>query len=225
MLALWRTTIGKKTVMAVTGLVLAGFVLSHMAGNLKLYFGREKYNAYAEFLREMGAPLLPHSVALWGMRLVLLGALALHLVAAVDLARSSVAGRPTKYTFKRNAAQGYAAFAMRATGVVVLLFAIFHLLHLTWGKVGLGGHAFDPKDVYQNVVNGFSQPLVAGFYIVSQLVLGVHLNHGIWSLFQTLGIHRRASERCFRRAALGFTVLVCGGNISFPIAVLTGWVK
>ncbi len=225
MLALWRTSIGKKMVMAITGTILAGFVLVHMLGNLKLYQGQAKMNDYGEFLREVGTPLFPRTGLLWIARGVLLAAVTLHLVAAAQLTRMSFSARPTAYRHKESIAQGYAARTMRWSGLIIGLFAIYHLLHFTFGAVGYGGAGFVAGDVYGNVVKGFSLWYVSAFYIAAMAALGFHLRHGVWSLFQTLGINTRAADRCLRCFASIYAGVVVTGNISFPIAVLIGLVK
>jgi len=225
LLALWRTSIGKKMVMAITGAILAGFVLVHMLGNLKLYQGRDKMNAYGEFLREVGMPLFPRTGLLWIARGILLGAATLHIVAAAQLTMRSLSARPDAYSLKGSIAQGYAARTMRWSGPIIGLFAIYHVLHFTFGKVGFGGVEFVEGDVYGNVVKGFSLWYVSALYIAAMAALGFHLRHGVWSLFQTLGINSRQSDRRLRRLASVFAGVVVAGNISFPIAVLIGLIR
>lgn len=222
--ALWSTSIGKKAVMAVTGVILVGFVIVHMIGNLKIYTGEEHFNAYAMFLRDMGAPLLLHEQALWMFRIVLLASVALHMWAALRLTQQSWAARPVAYGEKQPVAVTYAARTMRWGGVIVALFVLYHLLHFTGGVVGYGPGQFKPLSVYRNVVVGFSVWYVALFYVVAQLALALHLYHGVWSLFQTLGMNARANG-CYRGLATLVAVVVAVGNISIPVAVLAGIVR
>jgi succinate dehydrogenase / fumarate reductase cytochrome b subunit len=218
---IWKTAVGKKAVMAVSGIVLFGFVLVHMLGNLKLYQGREAMNEYARFLREIGVPELPESGVLWIARSVLLIAVAAHIWAAWQVTRQSRAARPVSYQRRSVVQATYASRTMRWGGVILLLFVVYHLLHLTFGTVH---PAFVEGDVYSNVVRGFQVWWVAAFYIVAQAALGFHLYHGLWSLFQSLGWNHPRFNRWRRRFAQVFAAIVTLGNLSFPLAVLSGWV-
>ncbi len=209
--------------MAVSGLVLFGFVLGHMAGNLKLYQGPEKLNAYAEWLREIGAPALPHGGLLWIARAVLLAAVAVHMVSAWQVTRMSRAARPRGYADDRRVQATYASRTMRWGGVLIALFVVYHLFHFTWGPAWAHPD-FVPGDVYHNVVAGFSVLPVSVFYIVAQAALALHLYHGLWSLFQSLGWNHPRIKPWRRPFAKAFAALIFVGNVSFPIAVLTGWV-
>lgn len=209
--------------MAVSGLVLFGFVLGHMAGNLKLYQGPEKLNAYAEWLREIGAPALPHGGLLWIARAVLLAAVAVHMVSAWQVTRMSRAARPRGYADDRRVQATYASRTMRWGGVLIALFVVYHLFHFTWGPAWAHPD-FVPGDVYHNVVAGFSVLPVSLFYIVAQAALALHLYHGLWSLFQSLGWNHPRIKPWRRPFAKAFAALIFVGNVSFPIAVLTGWV-
>lgn len=221
-LSLYRSEIGKKALMAVSGIVLFGFVLAHMLGNLKLYQGPEKLNAYAVWLREVGSPLLPAGGLLWIFRVVLLGAVGLHILAAVQLERSKHRARPIDYKERKVVEAGYAARTMRWGGVIVLLFVLYHLAHFTWGW-RWAHQTFVVGDVYHNVVEGFRIWWVSGVYLVAQVALGFHLYHGLWSLFQSLGVDGFDTGR--RRIALVFAWVVTLGNASFPLSVLTGIVR
>src|SRR6478672_3059891 len=179
--ALWSTMIGKKVVMAVTGAVLVAFVVGHMLGNLKIFLGPEAIDSYAVFLRTMGEPLLPYGGALWIVRIVLLTSVALQLT------RLSWAARPEHYEMKQSIATTYAARTTRWSGVILIAFIVFHLLHLTAGRVGFRPGEFQHLSVYHNVVAGFSVWYVALFYVVAMACLCLHLDHGIWSALQTLG--------------------------------------
>jgi len=224
-LTLWSSSIGKKIVMALTGVVLVGFVIAHMLGNLKIYKGEEAFNAYALWLREMGSPLLGHEQALWIFRLVLLGAVALHMLAAWQLTRMSWAARPTRYQQKQALEATYASRTMRWGGVILALFVIYHLLHFTLGMVGYQPGQFRPSSVYHNVVVGFSVWYVSAFYIVAQIFLGLHLYHGVWSMIQTLGMVSARVDAVYRAAGAVIALALVGGNISVPVAVLLGLVK
>ncbi|MGD2116063.1 MAG: succinate dehydrogenase cytochrome b subunit [Acidobacteriota bacterium] len=218
----WRSNLGKKAVMAVSGIILFGFVLGHMLGNLKLYLGPEALNHYAEWLREMGSPLFPHESALWLFRLLLLAAVAGHMWSAWRVTRDSWKARPSKYERDERVQLDYAARTMRWGGVIIALFVVFHILHLTTGDV----HAdFEPGAVYHNVVAGFSVWWVSAIYILANLFLGLHLYHGLWSMFQSLGWNHPTYNAWRRNFAVTFAVVVTVGNVSFPVAVLTGLVS
>lgn len=223
-LRIYRTAVGKKTVMAVSGILLFGFVLAHMLGNLKLYLGAEELNHYAEWLRQVGSPLFPHGSLLWLARLLLLAAVAVHITAATQLTLLSWKARPEDYEQRRPIEATYASRTMRWGGVIIALFVLYHLAHLTWGAEW-AHQDFIPGDVYHNVVAGFSVWWVSAFYIVAQMALCLHLYHGVWSLFQTLGWHVSGNPHDWRRRfALVFALIIFVGNISFPLAVLVGLV-
>ena len=222
-LALYRSAVGKKAIMAVTGVALFGFVLVHMLGNLKLYQGPEKLNAYAEWLREVGSPALPHEGVLWIARIVLLGAVALHIASATQLTLMNLKARPLDYKGRSTIQATYASRTMRWGGVIIALFVIYHLAHFTWGSVHPD---FIVGDVYHNVVAGFRVWWVSALYIVAQIALGFHLSHGLWSMFQSMGWSNPRTQRDWRRTfAVVFAVVVAIGNISFPLAVLAGIVS
>ena len=217
---LYRSALGKKYVMAITGVVFMGYVLAHMLGNLKLYQSAEDFNQYAEFLRRLLYPIVPESGTLWLLRLVLIGALIGHVVAAAQLTAMNKKARPDSYRSKRDfVAADFAARTMRWTGIIVLLFIAYHLADLTFGWVN---PAAEGATVYEKVVASFSNPAIAAFYIVANLALGVHLYHGGWSLFQSMGWNNRRFNHWRRAFAIGFAVLVVGGNLSFPLAVQVG---
>lgn len=207
--------------MAASGVVLMGYVLVHMIGNLKLYLGSESLNHYSEWLRDVGEPVLPHSVLLWIVRVLLLLALFAHLDAAARLVIAQRRARPTPYAAPRKyIAADFASRTMRWTGPIVLLFVIFHLLDLTWGTTNPD---FVQGDPYDNIIASFERVPVAIAYVIANLALAFHLYHGAWSLFQSLGLGRTrdrfVSTRYF---AIAFATIVALGNISFPIAVVTG---
>ncbi len=221
-LTLYESTIGKKVVMAVTGLILFGFVIIHMLGNLKMFAGRDYINAYGVFLREVGAPILGHEQVLWITRIVLLASVGLHIWAAYQLTRLDLASRPIQYAVRKNQEYGYAARTLRWGGVIIALFIVYHLLHFTTGTVH---PRFVEGDVYNNVIIGFQNPLVSVFYIVAQLALALHLYHGAWSMFQTLGLNNSNIKRIWRGFATASSTLLALGNISIPLAVMLGLLR
>ena len=221
-LTLYQTSIGKKIVMAVTGLILFAYVFFHMLGNLKIYFGREDINAYGEFLRVVGYPLVPHEYALWAARLVLLAAVVLHVVSAFQVSRMDLAARPSNYGARKFVASTLASRTMRWGGVAIALFIVYHLLHLTTGTLH---NSFRSGDVYNNLVTGFQNPLASGIYIVATLALGLHLYHGVWSMGQTLGLRTRQNDAIWRGFASFMAALIVIGNISIPLAVLFRFVR
>ena len=218
-LTAYRSTIGRKAVMAVTGLLLFGFVVAHMVGNLKIFTGEKHYNEYAEGLRAFGTPILADEQFLWVMRAGLLTAVLAHIGAAISLARTSRSARPVGYVMRKPTTSSYASRTMRWGGAIIALFVVYHLLHLTTGQAH---PEFRRGDVYTNVIIGFQAWYVSAFYILANVALGLHLFHGVWSMFQTLG---RGSGR-FSRQLRAFSVLaavaITLGNISIPLAVLTG---
>src|ERR1700757_2327199 len=221
--ALWHTPIGKKVVMAVTGVVLVGFVIAHMLGNLKIFSGPNEINAYSRFLREVGSPELSYGQLLWIVRTVLLICVALHITAAVQLSRMSWAARPVEYDVKRNVETTFAARMMRWGGVLVVAFIIFHLLHLTLGAVGFLPGQFTHLAVYQNVTAAFKVWPVALFYIVAMGALCLHLDHGIWSMLQTLGWNTAHNEKKLKIASRAIAIVVFLGFSSVPVSVWAGW--
>jgi len=226
LLDLYQTAVGKKWVMAITGVVLMGFVLVHMLGNLKMYYGPADLDSYAEWLKTIGYPLLPKAGAMWIFRVVLLAAFALHIHSAYSLTRMNQRARPTNYSRRDYIAANVASRTMRWTGTIVALFVLFHLADLTWGWANPD---FVYGEVYNNVVASLSNPVVAAFYIVANLALGMHLYHGIWSLFQTVGsMNPRFNPRnnpIRRGVAAAFVIVVIGANITFPLAVQFGIVS
>lgn len=233
-MTLTRSTVGKKVIMAVTGLILVGFVVFHMYGNTKMYQGPEVFNEYAAGLREIGHPVFGHEHLLWIARLVLLGSVVLHIWAATSLTimsrkttAANAVGGVRRYGEKKLQTTSYAAYTMRFGGLLIFLFIIYHLLHLTFGAVGYApGQYMHPEggeyQVYNNVVVGFQNPLVSGFYIVTMVFLGLHLYHGVWSMFQTLGLNNQKYTGLLRGLAILVAVAVFIGNISFPVAVMLG---
>ena len=227
-LDLYATAVGKKYVMAITGIIGIGFVIAHMIGNLKLYLGvvtegdELVYDAdvYGEFLRELLVPIFPRTVALWLLRIVLVVALVLHVPAAYGLTVLNRHARAVKYQSRRDyQVANFASRTMRWTGIIVLLFLAWHLADLTWGWLNPD---FVRGAVYWNVDQSLSRAPVAAIYIVANLALGVHLFHGTWSLFQSMGWNNPRFNRWRRGLAVGVATVIVVGNVSFPVAALTG---
>jgi succinate dehydrogenase / fumarate reductase cytochrome b subunit len=217
----YRSAVGKKWVMAVTGILLMGYVFFHMLGNLKVYLGAEDLNHYGEWLRDLLVPFFPRTVTLWLLRIGLTAAFVFHIHAAYGLTRINRQARAAGgYISKRDyQAANAASRSMRYTGVIVLLFLIFHLADLTWGTVNPD---FVRGDVYRNLVASFERPAISAIYIVANLALGLHLFHGGWSMFQSLGVNNPKWNSWRRGFAVGFAAIVTVGNLTFPIAALTG---
>ena len=224
----YSTAVGKKYVMAITGIIGILFVVGHMVGNLKMYLGvisegdERVYDIdiYGEFLRELLVPILPHGVFLWILRLGLIAALALHLHAAYTLTILNRHARPVKYQSARDyQVANFASRTMRWTGIIVLLFIAWHLADLTWGWTNPD---FVKGAVYRNLDASLSRLPVAALYIVANIALGIHLFHGTWSLFQSMGWSSPRFNNWRRYLATGVATVVVVGNVSFPIAVLAG---
>ncbi|NNJ10693.1 succinate dehydrogenase cytochrome b subunit [Chloroflexales bacterium ZM16-3] len=232
-LTLYRSSIGKKVIMAVTGVVLVGFLIVHMYGNTKMFYGPQVFNDYAAGLRDLGHPIFGHEHLLWVMRVLLLASVVGHIWSATVLTmqsqKSAYARGVTKVKRyeKKQRRTGYAAYTMRFGGVVIFLFIIFHLLNFTFGVAGYSageyiGEQGGVYNAYNNVVRGFSHPLVSGFYILAMLALGLHLFHGVWSAFQTLGLNNEKYTGTWRAVAMLVTAIIILPNIFFPIAVMSG---
>ncbi len=222
-LAFYRSAIGKKWVMAVTGLMLIGFTFFHTLGNLKMYLGAEDFNHYGEFLRELLVPILPRTVTLWLMRVGLITAFAFHIHASYALTRMNRRASGGGYVQARDwQVATVASRTMRWTGVIIGLFLLFHLADLTWGAANPD---FVRGDVYRNLVASFSRPAVTVIYVVANLALAVHLFHGTWSMFQSLGLNNPRWNAWRKTFAVGFATLIGVVNLSFPIAVAIGVVE
>jgi succinate dehydrogenase / fumarate reductase cytochrome b subunit len=220
LLELYGSALGKKYAMAISGIVLMAYVLLHMIGNLKLYFGPGAMQEYADWLRIFGAPAAPETSMLWVVRVVLVVAFVAHIHAAYALTVMNRRARPQRYQSKRDwIAADFAARTMRWTGVIVLLFILYHLADFTFGWVTPG---FEHGDVYGNFIASFSRLGVTIFYLVANLALAVHLYHGAWSLFQSMGWNNRRFNHWRRGFAIGFVAIVTAGNLSFPLAVQFG---
>ena len=211
----YRTTIGKKVVMAVTGLILFGFLIGHMAGNLQFFLGREALNSYAEHLHELAG-------LLWTARIVLLLSVFLHILAAIQLVNLQRAARPVSYYKRTAVGSTYASRTMYWSGPIIAIFVVYHLLHMTLGVSGIHPH-FEHLNAYDNVVYGFSQPLVTIAYTIAMILVGMHLYHGIWSMFQSLGLSHPRYTPKLRVFAKVFSVLLIIGFLAVPLAVLAGY--
>jgi len=225
LLALWSNVIGKKVVMAVTGAVLILFVIAHMVGNLKIFSGQEEINAYSRFLREVGWPELGYGQLLWIVRSVLFVCVILHITAAVQLTRMNWQARPVRYDSRKNVETTWGALTMRWGGLLLAVFIVFHLFHFTGGMVGFQPGQFEHMMVYQNVVAGFSVWPIAFFYILAMGALCLHLDHGIWSMLQTLGWVTLDNTKNLKAVSRIVALIIFAGFITVPIAVLTGWVR
>lgn len=211
--------------MAVTGAVLVLFLIGHMLGNLKIFFGADSFNDYAGWLRSIGEPALPGRTVLTIVEIVLVAAVVLHMWSAVSLARRAARARPVKYAARpRSQAYGYAAYVMRYGGIVIALFVVWHLLDMTFGVVNPEGFAATP---YDRMVAGFapSRWWVTAFYLIALVMVGMHLRHGVWSAFQTLGLARGRSYRPLRALAGALALVLVVGFLAAPVAVMIGVIK
>ncbi|HEY8946939.1 MAG TPA: succinate dehydrogenase cytochrome b subunit [Polyangiaceae bacterium] len=217
-IALFNTTVGKKAALALSGLVLFGFVLGHLLGNLLVFAGPEAFNGYAESIK--GNALL-----LWGTRVLLLISVVAHVALSIDLYTRSLGARRVAYRVKHNIATSYAASAMKYSGPALLLYILFHLAHFTAPGLSLGPAQHSATDVYGNFVSSFSVPWVVGVYVLANLFLGMHLYHGSWSLFQSLGLSHPRYDRLRKRACVGLALGITIGNVILPLSVLAGLVR
>jgi succinate dehydrogenase / fumarate reductase cytochrome b subunit len=211
-LRFWNTTNGKKAMMAVSGVVLAGFVVGHLLGNLQVFLGPEAFNGYAESLRAMPA-------LLWGVRAILLVAVGTHIWSTIQLAGKKSAARPVGYQKYSPQGSSYAARTMYLSGPLLAAFVLYHLLQFTFG---VGGTPYDPQDPYGNLVAGFQVWPVALAYVVAMGLLCLHLRHGLYSCLQTLGLHHPAYTPKVSAAASIVAILIFLGFASIPAAVLAG---
>ncbi|WP_461031456.1 succinate dehydrogenase [Streptomyces mayteni] len=217
----WRSTVGKKTVMAVSGAIMLLYLVFHMAGNLKVFFGPDEMNGYAHWLRTVGEPVLHHEWFLWIARVALLAAVVAHATAAYQLSRRDVAARPVGYQHRR-ARTSYATRTMRWGGVIIALFLVWHILDLTTGTVNPNGEAGRP---YENIVAAFNTWYGNTIYIVAMLAVGLHIRHGFYGAAQTLGAGGRTRDRLLRTTANGLALLLTVGFLSVPVGVMTGIVE
>ena len=216
-LRFWQTTVGKKAIMAVTGVILFGFVVGHLLGNLQIFLGPAKLNHYAMTLRSLPA-------LVWGTRIALLIAVFLHIWSSFQLWLLQREARPVQYVKKTNLNSTYASRVMYWSGPIILAFIIFHILHFTTGTVHPGG-PFDVENVYNNVVYGFQYWPVSLFYIIAMVMLCYHLYHGLWIMFQSLGFSHPVYTPWLQRISKIVAILIAIGYISIPVAILAGFIK
>lgn len=223
----YSSAVGKKWVMAVTGIIILGYVFVHMFGNLKIYLGADDLGVYAidhygEWLRELGEPLLPKTAFLWIFRAVMTVSIVLHIHAAYALTIINRKARPQKYQAPREyLVANYASRTMRWSGVIILAFILFHLADLT---IGSANPEFTTGAIRDNMLASFTRPAVAVFYIVANILVGVHIFHGAWSLFQSLGWNNPRFNPWRKWFAAVFAGVVIIGNVSFPLSIWAGWV-
>jgi succinate dehydrogenase / fumarate reductase, cytochrome b subunit len=210
--AVLDTTVGKKLVMALTGAILSVFIVFHLLGNLLIFAGRDALNAYAVLLKSVPE-------ALWAARLVLLVALIIHVLYAVQLTISNWVARPISYSWRKDIETSCAARTMIFSGPLIFLYAVYHLMMFTFLTTGPG---YSSTDVYANVVAAFRIPTISAVYILAMLVLGFHLYHGLWSMFHSAGVSGPRYRRWRRVAAPIVAVVITAGYVAIPVAVLSG---
>jgi len=219
----YRSNVGRKWVMAISGIVGLGFIFFHMFGNLHLYEEPARFNEYAEGLRDVGEPIFSRTFILWLARFGLLGAFGVHVHAGFSLWWKNRKAKPVGYERQQWMEATFASRYMLITGVIVLVFIVYHLAHLTWGLSWLHPN-FVRGEARANLILGLESPLTAAWYVAANLALGLHILHGTWSLFQSLGVTNPRFNKWRRNFAVGFTAVIVLGNISFPIAITTGLV-
>jgi succinate dehydrogenase / fumarate reductase, cytochrome b subunit len=212
----WQSSVGKKAVMAVTGLILVAYLITHVLANLLVFAGPDRINRYAQLLHASGA-------ALWGARLILLVAAVLHIVAATQLALRSRAARPAPYAGGREPqVSTLAARTIRWGGAIILVFLVYHILHFTTGTAHPDFVALNP---HHNVTTGFREPWVAAVYLLAMVVVGLHLYHGVWSSGRSLGLSQPSPQPLRRRVALVLAALVWLGFTAIVVAGFLGMIR
>ena len=228
-LNIWQSAVGRKWVMAITGAGLLGFVLAHMIGNLHIYEGPAELHEYAEALRDLGGNIIPRLWLLWVLRLGLIAMFVLHIAAAYttkEISRSAsdnagfMDGVKTYPGGRDYVAANYASRTMRWTGPIILLYLIFHLADLTWGL--LPHTNYTKGDPYGNVANSLGNIPVAIIYIIANVALAIHIFHGAWSLFQSLGVNNPKYNQARRVLAASLAGVILLGNLTFPILTQAG---
>lgn len=222
--ALYRTSIGKKMLMAGSGLVILLWLIGHMLGNLKVWLSQREFDSYAAFLRRLGEPIFPHSVVLWLIRVVLTAAFVVHVYLAIDLSARNRRARQVRYVRTAKVQADVPAVTMRWGGLALGLFVIFHLANFTWGWIH-PGYRFVRGSVYANVVGNFDQWWLVVIYVAAMVALALHVYHGTWSIFQTFGVNSRRWDRLIRRSAGTVAVVMFMGFISVPVGVLVGAIQ
>jgi succinate dehydrogenase / fumarate reductase, cytochrome b subunit len=220
LLQLASSSIGKKLLVAITGLVLVGFILGHLLGNLLIFLGPAAINEYGHMLHTMG-----HGMAVWVARAVILGSILLHVVLTIQLTRQNRAARSQRYGFEATQVASRSSRMMIVSGLTLLLFFVYHILHFTvrvgtdYNSLRYDLNGVDVHNVYQMVINGFSVPAISLFYIIAMLFLCSHLSHGVASIPQTFGITRESTDALFKKLGYAFAGLILVGNCSIPIAI------
>ena len=217
-LTLFDTSVGKKAALAVSGVILFGFVIGHMLGNLQVVRGAEAFNGYAAALKH-------NAILLWGTRSVVLVSLLVHTALVLDLYGKSIAARPVAYQVKKHLTASYAGLMMKYTGPVLLAYIVFHLAHFTFPGTALGDYQHVPEDAYANFLHAFSIPWVVILYVLSNLMLSMHLYHGAFSMLQSIGFNHPRYNARLKTIARGLAFLVTAGNVFLPLTVLFGLVK
>ena len=212
----------KKVVMAVSGIIMILFLIAHMIGNLHVFEGAKRFNEYSVWLRELGSPAVPYRTGLTILEAILVVSVVAHMWSAISLWRQARRARPVRYQTKKSAVDTYAWRTMRWGGVIIALFVIYHILDLSLGVANPAGTDSTP---YGRLVAGFSNPFVAAVYVITMIVLGFHLRHGIWSVFQTLGQSNKRRERTINVFAIVFSVLLIAGFLVVPLSVVFGLVS
>lgn len=224
----YRSAVGKKWVMAITGIVLIGFVIAHLVGNIKIFLGPEasgvyEVDEYGHALRELFYPILPRHIFLWIMRVGLILAFVLHIHAATTLTFINRRARTVEYQGPRQyLSANYASRTMRWSGYIFLAYLLFHLADFTWGIQPFAPEGWVRGNIHDNFIHTFSRWPVTAFYVLANLLLGIHLFHGIWSMFQSLGINNPRFNQWRRWLAQGLSALIVVGNVSMPLAVAFG---
>jgi succinate dehydrogenase / fumarate reductase cytochrome b subunit len=215
------SSVFKKAVMAVSGIIMVLFLIAHMVGNLHVFQGAKSFNDYSKFLRTVGEPALPFRTLLTIIEIVLTVSVIAHMWAAISLWRQAKRARPQSYVTKKSVAQTYASRTMRWGGVIIGLFIVYHILDLTFGAANPAGTDSTP---YARLVASFQNPFATTVYVITLLLLGMHLRHGVWSATQTLGQSNRRRERTVNAFATAFAVLLIAGYLVVPAAVVFGLV-
>lgn len=214
-----------KSAMAATGAILVLYLIAHMYGNLKVFSGQAAFDDYAHSLREIGYPMLPEHGLLWIVRVVLLASVLIHAYSAVVLWRRARAARPAdqRYQVTKRVQRSYASYTMRWGGVLIILFVVFHILHLTTNDIAPGGATDSP---YERLVRGFQPEFwyVTLFYVLSVIAVGFHLRHGIWSALATLGVNQARRQRSLNTIAIVVALVITVGFLLPPFAVTLGLV-
>ncbi|MBQ1084309.1 succinate dehydrogenase cytochrome b subunit [Nocardiopsis sp. B62] len=220
----YGSTVALKSAMAASGAILVLYLIAHMYGNLKVFAGQEAFDGYAHSLREIGYPLLPESGFLWIFRIVLLASILIHIYSAAVLTIRARNAREQRYVVQKRVQRTYSSYTMRWGGVLIALFVIFHILHLTVNVVAPGGKSDSP---FERLVNGF-QPefwFVTLFYVLAVIAVGFHLRHGIWSGMATLGVNKASRQSKINAVAVAIALVVTVGFLLPPLAVTFGLVK